>query len=103
MALEWRLRQVMGERGIWTGSELGRLMKTKAGCSLSAPSISALLTGSPKQVKAETMDALCTALDCSPSDLWKHTPSFHGGSQNTLMAKAVNGFDPKFRLHRFLN
>jgi len=75
MALKWRLRQVMADRGIWTGAELGRFMELKAGYKLSAPSISALLTEEPRQVKAQTMDALCTALDCTPSDLWKHTPS----------------------------
>jgi len=65
----------MAERGIWSGADLGRLMEQKAGYKLSAPSISALLTEEPRQVKAQTMDALCTALDCTPSDLWQHTPS----------------------------
>ncbi len=75
MALKWRLRQVMAEQGIWSGAELGRLMEQKAGYKLSAPSISALLTDEPRQVKTQTMDALCTALNCTPSDLWHHTPS----------------------------
>ena len=75
MGLKWRLRQVMAERGIWSGAELGRLMEQKAGYKLSAPSISALLTEEPRQVKTQTMDALCTALNCTPSDLWHHTPS----------------------------
>jgi putative transcriptional regulator len=75
MALKWRLRQVMAERGIWSGAELGRLMEQKAGYTLSAPSISALLTETPRQMKAQTMDALCTALDCTPADVWQHTPS----------------------------
>src|SRR5258708_3110632 len=75
MALKWRLRQVMAEQGIWSGAELGRLMEQKAGYKLSAPSISALLTDEPRQVKTKTMDGLCTALNCTPSDLWHHTPS----------------------------
>lgn len=75
MALQWKLRQVMASRGIWSGAELGRLMEQKAGYKLSAPSISALLTEEPRQVKAQTMDALCTALGCTPADLWQHTPS----------------------------
>lgn len=75
MALKWRLRQVMAERSIWSGAELGRLMEQKAGYTLSAPSISALLTEPPRQMKAQTMDALCTALDCTPAELWQHTPS----------------------------
>ncbi|MEJ8545259.1 helix-turn-helix domain-containing protein [Brevibacillus borstelensis] len=72
--LVWMLRKVMAERGIWTGAALARLLKEKAGYSLSAASISALLTGQPKQMKADTLDALCTALECTPSDLWVHTP-----------------------------
>jgi putative transcriptional regulator len=75
VSLEWRLRQVMASRGVWSGAELGRLMEQKAGYKLSAPSLSALLTEAPRQVKAQTMDALCTALDCTPADLWHHTPS----------------------------
>jgi putative transcriptional regulator len=75
VSLEWRLRQVMASRGVWSGAELGRVMEQKAGYKLSAPSISALLTEVPRQVKAQTMDALCTALDCTPADLWHHTPS----------------------------
>jgi DNA-binding Xre family transcriptional regulator len=76
MALEWRLRNVMAKKGIWSGSELRRLMEEKAGYRMTAPSISALLNNSPKSVKADTMDALCTALDCTPSDLWKHTATY---------------------------
>ncbi|MFC0213727.1 helix-turn-helix domain-containing protein [Paenibacillus chartarius] len=70
----WMLRQLMAQRGIWSGAALQRLLLEKAGYRLSAPSISALITSQPKQVKAETMDALCTALDCTPNDLWAYTP-----------------------------
>lgn len=73
--LVWMLRKVMAERGIWSGAALVRLLKERAGYSISAASISALLTGQPRQMKAETLDALCTALECSPNDLWVHTPT----------------------------
>ncbi|SEB68111.1 helix-turn-helix transcriptional regulator [Paenibacillus sp. GP183] len=73
--LEWMLRKIMADRGIWSGAALGRLLNEKVDYSLSAPSISALLSGNPKQMKADTLDALCTALDCKPNDLWVHTPS----------------------------
>ncbi|MET3289057.1 UNVERIFIED_CONTAM: putative transcriptional regulator [Brevibacillus sp. OAP136] len=78
--LIWMLRQVMAERGIWTGAELARLLKDKAGYQLSAPSISALLNEQPKQMKSETLDALCTALACTPNDLWSHTPPQRKGA-----------------------
>ena len=75
MTLEWRLRRVMADRGIWTGAELGRLLWEKAGYRLTAPSISDLLTRPPRQLKVETLDALCTALNCSPAEILVHTPS----------------------------
>jgi DNA-binding Xre family transcriptional regulator len=73
--LIWLLRQVMAERGIWTGAALARLLEEKAGYRLSPASISALLTRPPRQMKSETLDALCTALDCTPNDLWAHRPT----------------------------
>lgn len=76
--LVWMLRQIMAERGIWTGAALARLLKEKAGYELSAPSISVMLRGQPKQMKTETLDALCTALDCTPGELWLRT---HGETQ----------------------
>ncbi|MFC9773940.1 helix-turn-helix domain-containing protein [Paenibacillus chitinolyticus] len=78
--LIWMLRKIMAERGLWTGAALARLLKEKAGYDLSAPSISALLNESPKQMKADTLDALCTALDCTPGDLWIHKPSGRKGA-----------------------
>lgn len=97
MALEWRLRHVMADRGIWSGAELGRLMESKSGYKLSPPSISGLLTDEPKQVKAQTMDALCTALDCTPSDLWNHTPTYNEGAikLNKQQEKKVVGISNK--------
>ncbi|SDT44530.1 DNA-binding transcriptional regulator, XRE family [Paenibacillaceae bacterium GAS479] len=72
--LIWMLRSLMADRGIWSGAELARLLEERAGYRLSAPSISALLTQQPRQMKADTLDALCTALDCTPGELWRHTP-----------------------------
>ncbi|HHP5617176.1 helix-turn-helix transcriptional regulator [Bacillus cereus] len=101
MALEWRLRKVMADRGIWSGAELGRLLEDKAGFKLSAPSISALLTSEPKQVKTNTMDALCTALECTPNELWKHTPSYMRMVEKTnhiQETEVVNGLNLDKRL-----
>ncbi|MFF2890167.1 helix-turn-helix domain-containing protein [Paenibacillus sp. NPDC057967] len=72
--LTWMLRQVMAARGIWTGADLARQLADKTNYRLSPASISALITQQPKQMKAETLDALCTVLECSPNDLWVYTP-----------------------------
>ena len=89
----------MASRGVWSGAELGRLMEQKAGYKLSAPSLSALLTEAPRQVKAQTMDALCTALDCTPSELWHHSPSVIATATSQpgepQPKKAVNDASPR--------
>lgn len=68
-AVEWRLRMAAAQRGVWTGTQLRRLLAEKAGLELSAASVSALFTKQPSQVKLSTLTALCTALDCAPGDL----------------------------------
>ncbi|HEU5483324.1 MAG TPA: helix-turn-helix transcriptional regulator [Microlunatus sp.] len=72
--LRWRLRQVMASREVWTGKELRELLARRANFNLSAPSISALMNNEPVQMKTETLQALCTALNCTPNELYGVTP-----------------------------
>lgn len=67
--VEWRLRMAAAERGVWTGTQLRRLLAERAGLDLSPASVSALFTKQPAQVKLSTLAALCTALGCAPGDL----------------------------------
>ncbi|MFI6007016.1 helix-turn-helix domain-containing protein [Streptomyces sp. NPDC051366] len=63
------------ERGVWTGTQLRRLLAERAGLDLSPASVSALFTKQPSQVKLSTLTALCTALDCAPGDLLVLSPA----------------------------
>lgn len=67
--VEWRLRMAAAERGVWTGTQLRRLLAERAGLELSPASVSALFTKQPAQVKLSTLAALCAALGCAPGDL----------------------------------
>jgi putative transcriptional regulator len=71
MQIRWRLRLAAAQREVWTGAQLRRLLAERAGLELSSASISALLTKQPAQVKLETLAALCTALECTPNDLFE--------------------------------
>lgn len=71
MKIRWRLRMAAAQREVWTGTELRRLLAEKAGLEMSAASVSALLTKEPSQVKLATLIALCTALECTPNDLFE--------------------------------
>ena len=69
LKMQWRLRMAAAERNVWTAADLRRLLASKAHYELSAPSVAALMTREPAQVKLTTLAALCIALDCRPEDL----------------------------------
>ncbi len=58
------------QREVWTAAQLRRLLAERAGLELSSASVSALFAKQPAQVKLTTLAALCTALECSPNDLF---------------------------------
>lgn len=71
MDIRWRLRMTAAQREVWTGAQLRRLLDERAGLRLSSASVSALFTKTPTQVKLSTLAALCTALECTPNDLFE--------------------------------
>ena len=70
MRIGWKLRMAAAQREVWTGAQLRRLLAERAGLHLSSASVSTLLTKEPNQIKLSTLVALCTALDCTPNDLF---------------------------------
>lgn len=70
MKITWRLRMAAAQREVWTGAQLRRLLAERAGVQMSSASVSVLLTKEPSQLKLSTLLALCTALDCTPNDLF---------------------------------
>ncbi|MBI2237698.1 MAG: helix-turn-helix transcriptional regulator [Actinobacteria bacterium] len=71
MDIRWRLRMTAAQREVWTGAQLRRLLAERAGLELSSASVSALLTKQPAQVKLSTLAGLCTALECTPNELFE--------------------------------
>jgi len=69
--INWKLRMAAAQREVWTGAHLRQLLAERAGVQLSSASVSVLLTKTPSQVKLSTLAALCTALQCSPNDLFE--------------------------------
>ena len=70
MRIRWKLRMTAAHKDVWTAAQLRRLLAERAGLQMSSASVSALFTGQPAQVKLSTLAALCTALECTPNDLF---------------------------------
>lgn len=71
MRISWKLRMAAAQHGVWTGTDLRRLLREWAGVDLSSALVSALFTKQPTQIKLTTLIALCTALECTPNDLFE--------------------------------
>jgi DNA-binding Xre family transcriptional regulator len=102
MEIRWKLRMAAAQHEVWTGAQLQRLLAERAGLRLSSASVSALLTKQPSQVKLSTLIALCTALECTPNDLFDvdTTPVANPGIPEPATGKAAVGEGPASRRGR---
>lgn len=67
-SMQWNLRQVMADRGIFQTSELVPLLAER-GIHVSREHVYRLVTKTPQRVNLDILAALCDALLCDPGDL----------------------------------
>jgi DNA-binding Xre family transcriptional regulator len=65
---EWKLRELMALRGLFTTTQLGPLLAER-GIELSASQVHRLVTGRPERLALQVLAALCDILDVSPGEL----------------------------------
>jgi DNA-binding Xre family transcriptional regulator len=68
VSYQWRLRELMAERGLFTTVELVPLL-TERGITLSASQVHRLVTGTPERLSLAVLAALCDVFDVTPADL----------------------------------
>jgi len=66
--MKWNLRLTAANRGIWTASELQRMLAAR-GLSVSAGKMSGLWSGNPASVKLDELDVICVVLGCGIGEL----------------------------------
>lgn len=66
--ITWRLRTLMAEHGMFQTTDLIDPLKAE-GVALSREQVFRLVTQTPQRLNVEVLAALCTILDCTPSDL----------------------------------
>ncbi|WP_243073682.1 helix-turn-helix transcriptional regulator [Microbacterium sp. SS28] len=66
--VQWNLRQVMADRGMFQTSELVPLLEDR-GIHLTREHVYRLVTKTPQRLNTEVLVALCDALGCTPTDL----------------------------------
>lgn len=66
--MRWNLRLAAAQRGIWTASELQRMLADR-GLVISAGKMSGLWSGQPASIKLADLDVLCAVLGATPDEL----------------------------------
>ena len=69
MTLIWNLTHVMYEKGIFSPTELKKIIKEKGNLDISVPAVHRLVNKLPSEIKFSTLEAICTALECNVNDL----------------------------------
>jgi DNA-binding Xre family transcriptional regulator len=88
--MKWNLRLAAANRGIWTASEMQRLLAAR-GLPVSAGKMSGLWSGSPASVKLAELDVICAVLGCGIEELLLPEPgtvSMPAGDQQHQQAEA---------------
>lgn len=66
--MQWNLRQVMADRGLFQTSELVPLLAER-GIHVSREHVYRLVTRDPQRINVDILAALCDALSCALDDL----------------------------------
>lgn len=69
---EWRLRQVMATRGLFSTSDLQPLLAER-GVELSVAQVYRLVAQPPERLNMRVLAAVCDGLACTPNDLIEPT------------------------------
>lgn len=68
VSYQWRLREVMATRGIFTAAELSPLLAQR-GIDLSSVQVWRLVTQVPERLSLPVLAALCDILEVTPAEL----------------------------------
>ena len=75
MSIEWFLKKYLAKnRSIYSATELKRLISKRTGVVISLWNLCKILNSRPKMIRLETIEVICSALDCKLEDFCQITP-----------------------------
>lgn len=76
MSITWNLKKYIAKKhSIYSATDFKKMIHKKTGVSISLQNICNYLNKNPAMIRLETMEIICTALDCSLQDILKIAPS----------------------------
>ena len=74
MPINWKLRELLKERGGNSAAKISRIVLEQTGYQLSTQAVCDLLNRQPKMIRLETSEALCNAFHCCLNDFVEVVP-----------------------------
>lgn len=75
MAINWKIKTFIAKKhAIFTLVELQKKITTKTGVIISTQNLANIVNRRPKQIRLETMELMCSALECNLSDFLEIKP-----------------------------
>ena len=97
--MQWNLRMVAAQRGIWRASDLRRLL-AEAGLEISGGKMSHLWSGQPISVRLDDLEVICQVLACDPGELLVPEPAARPAVTPPPEAAAAASIRPRPRRGR---
>jgi putative transcriptional regulator len=97
--MQWNLRMVAAQRGIWRASDLRRLL-AEAGLEISGGKMSYLWSGQPISVRLDDLEVICQVLACDPGELLVREPAARPAVTPPPEAAAAASIRPRPRRGR---
>jgi putative transcriptional regulator len=91
--MQWNLRMVAAQRGVWRASDLRRLL-AEAGLEISGGKMSYLWSGQPISVRLDDLEVICRVLDCDPGELLLREAATSKPEQPSTQAAASTAIRP---------
>ena len=74
MPINWKLRELLKERGGNSAAKIRKIVLEQTGYQLSTQAVCDLLKRQPKMIRLETSEALCNAFHCCLNDFVEVVP-----------------------------
>lgn len=75
MSISWRLKHHLATHlHIYTVTDFQKRIVKKTGVKISIANLCKYVNGTPKLIRLETIEILCTALDCNLDDFFRVSP-----------------------------
>lgn len=73
--IRWKLKRVMADKHqVYSVTELQKLIVKKTGVVISVSNLCKYVNRQPKMIRLETMEIICSALECELSSILKVAP-----------------------------